>query len=69
MSGRGSHSGPNALKALYQLGMRPALDALSFVSADGALRTASGAVLTRTAAHELVAHLGLPVTVFHRWSR
>ena len=64
--GAGISLWPNALKALYQLGMRPALDALSFVSADGALRTASGAVLTRTAAHELVARLGLPVMVFHR---
>ena len=64
--GAGISLWPNALKALYQLGMRPALDALSFVSADGGLRTASGAVLTRTAADELVAHLGLPVMVFHR---
>ena len=64
--GAGISLWPNALKALYQLGMRPALDALSFVSAEGALRTASGAVLTRTAAHEFVARLGLPVMVFHR---
>ena len=28
----------NALKALYQLGLRPALDAFSFVSVDGAVR-------------------------------
>ena len=64
--GAGISLWPNALKALYQLGMRPALDALSFVSAEGALRTASGAVLTRTAAQDFVAHLGLPVMVFHR---
>ena len=64
--GAGISLWPNALKALYQLGMRPALDALSFVSAEGALRSAGGAVLTRTTAHEFVAHLGLPVMVFHR---
>jgi 2-polyprenyl-6-methoxyphenol hydroxylase-like FAD-dependent oxidoreductase len=57
---------PNALKALYQLGLRPAIEALSFVSADGALRTADGAVLSRTAARDMVARLGLPFMVFHR---
>jgi len=64
--GAGISLWPNALKALYQLGMKPALDALSFVSAEAGLRTASGAVLTRTPAHDFVARLGLPVMVFHR---
>ena len=64
--GAGISLWPNALKALYQLGLRSALDGLSFVSPDGALRRASGAVLSRTTADEFVAHLGLPVMVFHR---
>jgi len=64
--GAGVSLWPNALKALYQLGMRPALEALSFVSAEGVLRRADGAVLSRTTATEMVAQFGLPVTVFHR---
>ena len=40
--GAGISLWPNALKALYQLGLRPALDAVSFVSVEGrfAVRTA-----------------------------
>jgi 2-polyprenyl-6-methoxyphenol hydroxylase-like FAD-dependent oxidoreductase len=64
--GAGISLWPNALKALYQLGMQPALEALSFVSAEGALRTSRGAVLSRTTAREFVTRLGLPVMVFHR---
>jgi 2-polyprenyl-6-methoxyphenol hydroxylase-like FAD-dependent oxidoreductase len=56
----------NALKALYRLGLRPALDANSFVSEEGAVRTANGAVLMRTSAREMAARIELPVMVFHR---
>ena len=64
--GAGVSLWPNALKALYQLGMRPALDALSFVSAEGAVRSADGTILSRTSADQFIARFGLPVTVFHR---
>ena len=56
----------NALKALHQLGLKAPLDALSFTSDEGALRTAAGAVLTSTSAREFTARFGMPVTVFHR---
>ena len=56
----------NALKALHQLGMKTPLDALSFTSDEGALRTAQGVVLTRTSAREFSARFGMPVMVFHR---
>src|SRR5688572_30485425 len=64
--GAGISLWPNALKALHQLGLRSALEALSFVTPEGALRSAGGAVLSRTTAHDVVKRLGLPVTVFHR---
>ena len=64
--GAGISLWPNALKALYQLGLRQALDGVSFVSAEGALRRSDGAVLSRTSAAQMVARLGLPVMVFHR---
>lgn len=64
--GAGISLWPNALKALYQLGLKTALDAFSFVSAEGALRTADGAVLTRTSARDFESRLGMPVMVFHR---
>jgi 2-polyprenyl-6-methoxyphenol hydroxylase-like FAD-dependent oxidoreductase len=64
--GAGISLWPNALKALYQLGLRPALDALSFVSVDGAVRRADGAVLSRTTSEQFILRLGLPVMVFHR---
>ena len=64
--GAGISLWPNALKALYQLGLRPALDGVSFVSMDGALRSSNGTVLSRTTADQFIARLGLPVVVFHR---
>src|SRR5688572_16296313 len=64
--GAGISLWPNALKALYQLGLRPALDALSFVSVDGAVRRPDGTVLSRTTSEQFVLRLGLPVMVFHR---
>jgi 2-polyprenyl-6-methoxyphenol hydroxylase-like FAD-dependent oxidoreductase len=57
---------PNALKALYQLGLRPALDAVSFVSVDGAVRRADGAVLSRTTSEQVILRFGLPFMIFHR---
>jgi 2-polyprenyl-6-methoxyphenol hydroxylase-like FAD-dependent oxidoreductase len=57
---------PNALKALYQLGLRPALDGVSFVSMDGAVRSSDGTILSRTTADQFIARLGLPFIVFHR---
>ena len=57
---------PNALKALYQLGLRPALDGVSFVSMEGAVRSSDGRILSRTAADQFIARLGLPFIVFHR---
>jgi 2-polyprenyl-6-methoxyphenol hydroxylase-like FAD-dependent oxidoreductase len=56
----------NALKALHQLGLKKALDAKSFSSDEGVLRTAGGDVLTRTSSRELAARFGMPVMVFHR---
>jgi 2-polyprenyl-6-methoxyphenol hydroxylase-like FAD-dependent oxidoreductase len=56
----------NALKALYQLGMRSALDAMSFVSDVGALRSANGTFISRTSSPEFARRFGLPTTVFHR---
>jgi 2-polyprenyl-6-methoxyphenol hydroxylase-like FAD-dependent oxidoreductase len=56
----------NALKALHQLGLKAPLDARSFSSEEGVLRTADGTVLSRTSAHEFTARFGMPVTVFHR---
>ena len=56
----------NALKALHQLGMKDALDAMSFVSQDAAVRRATGTFLSRTSAHEFIRRFGLPTTVFHR---
>jgi 2-polyprenyl-6-methoxyphenol hydroxylase-like FAD-dependent oxidoreductase len=64
--GAGISLWPNALKALYQLGLRPALDALSFVSVEGALRRADGTVLSLTTSEQFILRLGLPVMVFHR---
>jgi FAD-dependent urate hydroxylase len=64
--GAGVSLWPNALKALHQLGLKPALDALSFVSETGALRRADGRFLSRTTAPEFVRRFGLPTTVFHR---
>ncbi|HEU4892587.1 MAG TPA: FAD-dependent monooxygenase [Vicinamibacterales bacterium] len=64
--GAGISLWPNALKALYQLGLRPALDGVSFVSMDGAVRNSDGTVLSRTTADQFIARLGLPVVVFHR---
>ena len=64
--GAGLSLWPNALKALYQLGLRPALDALSFVSLEGALRSADGTVLSLTTSEQFILRLGLPVMVFHR---
>ena len=57
---------PNALKALYQLGLRPALDAVSFVSVEGAVRRADGAVLSRTTSEQVILRFGLPFMIFHR---
>ena len=53
--GAGISLWPNALKALYQLGLRPALDGVSFVSMDGALRSRGGTVLSRTTPSRFVA--------------
>jgi len=64
--GAGVSLWPNALKALYQLGMKQRLDALSFVAEAGALRSAEGVVLSRTSAQEFASRFGLAVTVFHR---
>ena len=57
---------PNALKALYQLDLRPALDGVSFVSMEGAVRSSDGTILSRTTADQFIARLGLPFIVFHR---
>ena len=57
---------PNALKALHQLGLKSRLDAMSFVSAEGALRRADGRVLSRTTASDFVSRFGMAVSVFHR---
>jgi 2-polyprenyl-6-methoxyphenol hydroxylase-like FAD-dependent oxidoreductase len=56
----------NALKALYRLGLEEALAANSFVSEDGALRTADGTILLRTSSRRMAERIGLPVMVFHR---
>ena len=56
----------NALKALHQVGLKAPLDARSFSSDEGALRTVAGAVLSKTSSREIVARFGMPFTVFHR---
>jgi 2-polyprenyl-6-methoxyphenol hydroxylase-like FAD-dependent oxidoreductase len=64
--GAGVSLWPNALKALHQLGMKDRLDSMSFVSQHAGVRRATGAILSRTSAHEFVRRFGLPMTVFHR---
>lgn len=64
--GAGVSLWPNALKALHLLGMQPSLEAMSFVSEVGGVRTPAGTMLTETSAREFVARFGLPTTVFHR---
>ena len=64
--GAGVSLWPNALKALHHLGMRERLEAMSFVSEEGAVRSSGGEIYTRTSASEFVARFGLPTTVFHR---
>ena len=64
--GAGISLWPNALRGLYQLGLRGALDEVSFVSVDGAVRSADGAILSRTSADQFIARFGLPLVVFHR---
>jgi 2-polyprenyl-6-methoxyphenol hydroxylase-like FAD-dependent oxidoreductase len=64
--GAGISLWPNALKALYQLGLRPALDGISFESMDGAVRSTDGRVLSRTTADQFIVRLGLPVVVTNR---
>jgi 2-polyprenyl-6-methoxyphenol hydroxylase-like FAD-dependent oxidoreductase len=64
--GAGVSLWPNALKALQQLGMKEALEAMSFVSEIGALRTSNGHFVSRTSATEFVRRFGFPTTVFHR---
>ena len=56
----------NALKALHQLGLKGPLDAMSFSSDQGAVRTVGGDVLTSTSSREFIARFGMPVMVFHR---
>ena len=56
----------NALKALHQLGLKAPLDARSFSSEEGAVRTVAGAVLSSTSSREIIARFGMPFTVFHR---
>jgi 2-polyprenyl-6-methoxyphenol hydroxylase-like FAD-dependent oxidoreductase len=63
--GAGISLWPNALKALRQLGLAARLDAMSIESVEGALRAASGEVLTRTSAREMDRVGGAP-RVFHR---
>jgi 2-polyprenyl-6-methoxyphenol hydroxylase-like FAD-dependent oxidoreductase len=64
--GAGVSLWPNALKALHRLGMKARLDSLSFVSRHGAVRSASGVILSRTSADAFTSRFGLPTTVFHR---
>src|SRR3990170_8199861 len=64
--GAGISLWPNALKALYQLGMKAALEPMSFVSDGGAVRRSTGTVLSRLSAPEFIGRFGLPIIVFHR---
>jgi 2-polyprenyl-6-methoxyphenol hydroxylase-like FAD-dependent oxidoreductase len=64
--GAGVSLWPNALKALHRLGLKSALDDLSVVSDEGALRSADGRILSRTSAQEFIRRFGFPATVFHR---
>ncbi len=64
--GAGVSLWPNALKALHQLGLGAALEDLSYVSGEAAIRRADGAVLSSTSADEFVQRFGLPPMVFHR---
>ena len=64
--GAGISLWPNALKALYRLGLEERLRAISFVAATGAVRRQDGAILSATSAKTFVDRFGLPTTVFHR---
>jgi FAD-dependent urate hydroxylase len=64
--GAGISLWPNALKALHQLGMEAVLEPMSVVSDGGAIRRATGTVLSRLSASGFIHRFGLPVMVFHR---
>lgn len=57
---------PNASKALGQLGLAPALAAISVPSGDSEIRTAQGQPLSRIPARELIARFGAPLIAVHR---
>jgi 2-polyprenyl-6-methoxyphenol hydroxylase-like FAD-dependent oxidoreductase len=56
----------NATKALRQLGLGDALDSISLVNQEGAVRRWNGDFLSRTPVHELQQRFGSGVIVLHR---
>ena len=56
----------NAIKALRQLGLGDALDSISLVNQEGAVRRWNGDFLSRTPAQELQQRFGSGVIVLHR---
>ena len=64
--GAGISLWPNAVKALRKLGLGDALDAISLVNQDGAVRRWNGTILSRTPTRELERRFGGGVIVLHR---
>jgi 2-polyprenyl-6-methoxyphenol hydroxylase-like FAD-dependent oxidoreductase len=64
--GAGISLWPNAVKALRKLGLGDALDVISLVNQDGAVRRWNGTILSRTPTRELQRRFGGGVIVLHR---
>ena len=64
--GAGISLWPNAVKALRKLGLGDALDSISLVNQDGAVRRWNGAFLSRSPRRELERRFGGGVIVLHR---
>lgn len=64
--GAGISLWPNATKALRKLGLGDALDSISLVNQEGAVRRWNGTFLSRTPLHELQHRFGGGVIVLHR---
>src|SRR5258706_5994475 len=56
----------NAVKGLRKLGLGDALDSISLMNHEGAMRRSNGTFLSRTPAHELERRFGGGVIVLHR---
>ena len=64
--GAGISLWPNAVKALRKLGLGPALESISLVNQEGAMRRWNGAYMSQSPAQELERRFGGGVIVVHR---